>query len=101
MGLITFDKYVNIFDLESTLPTHLKISPNSQFQGKECREALFLGEDEKKGIRSKYIVELFQCRKTLEGKINSLRKIKHKGGYKGEREARAVGQALSAAISMA
>lgn len=62
---------------------------------------LLLNNQSNYDLKEKYIVELSKSRISLTDRVKELRKVEHKGGYKAERQAKAVGQALNLAISVA
>ena len=63
VGLITYDKYVNIYDLGSRMPTVIRIPPNANYDDKSLLNMLFLNRPF--DIKQKYLIQLSQCKATL------------------------------------
>ena len=76
VGLITYDKYVNLYDLGAKVPSIIKISPKGSFDEQSFLNLLFLNRP--LDIKQRYLMKLGECKATLIERVKTLSKIKHK-----------------------
>ena len=76
VGLITYDKYVNFYDLGSIVPSIIKIPPNASYDESSFLNMLFLNRPQ--DIKQRYLVQLGQSKARLIERVKALTKVKHK-----------------------